>query len=352
MQRTRGKLSKRERAKILKRKRECRRRTITYIMAPICLVIFGILAYGFILFNRLNIYELDINNLEISNEHAGYTNIALFGVDSREGHLLAGALTDTIMIASLNNQTNEVRISSVYRDTLLKMNDGSFNKINAAYAFGGPEQAIATLNRNLDMDIRHFITLNFDALIDLVDLAGGVEIDVQEEEINDINGHAVDIINTTERDTWGVEHAGMQTLNGVQAMAYVRIRSTAGGDFRRAERQRVVLEQVIHKAQSSGLPTLHNMVNTLFPQVATNFTFSELLRHAMNMRRYEVGETTGFPLHTNPKRLEYVGLAEVAVTLEGNVRRLHEFLFDNSYYEPSERVKQISNDIIFLTGIQ
>ena len=178
--------------------------------------------------SKIETVKLDPEELSVSEEArergTGYLNVALFGVDSREGDMEEDTRSDTIMIASLNRETLEVKISSVYRDTLLEQKDGTLNKANAAYAFGGPEDAIAMLNRNLDMDIEHYVTVNFDALIDVIDAVGGVEIDVQEEEISYICGYAMEIMDVTGRVSPGVTEPGLQTLNGVQATAYARIR--------------------------------------------------------------------------------------------------------------------------------
>ena len=113
----------------------------------------------------------------------GYTNIALFGVDSRDGNLGKGNRTDCIIVASLNNETKEIKMVSVYRDTLLDLSEGTYQKCNAAYSYGGPVQAINMLNMNLDLDIQDYVTVDFGAIADAIDLLGGVEIDVKEEEV-------------------------------------------------------------------------------------------------------------------------------------------------------------------------
>lgn len=304
---------------------------------------------------KIDTVKLDADKLNISKEAkergTGYLNVALFGVDSREGELNKDTRSDTIMIASLNRETLEVKIVSVYRDTLLQQSDDTLNKANAAYSFGGPEGAIAMLNENLDMDIEHYVTVNFNALIDVIDAVGGVEIDVQPEEINYINGYATEIIKVTGKDSIGVTEAGPQTLNGVQATAYSRIRYTAGDDFKRTERQREVLTKVIEKLQGASLTQINKIIDKVFPEVSTNFTLTEILDYALDAFDYKLGETTGFPFDKSTDTLNKIGSVVIPVTLESNVKQLHEFLFGSSEgYSPSATVSTISSNIVAKAG--
>lgn len=304
---------------------------------------------------KIETVKLDADKLNISKEAkergTGYLNVALFGVDSREGELNKDTRSDTIMIASLNRETLDVKIVSVYRDTLLQQSDDTLNKANAAYSFGGPEGAIAMLNENLDMDIEHYVTVNFNALIDVIDAVGGVEIDVQPEEINYINGYATEIIKVTGKDSVGVTEAGPQTLNGVQATAYSRIRYTAGDDFKRTERQREVLTKVIGKLQGASLTQINKIIDKVFPEVSTNFTLTEILDYALDAFDYKLGETTGFPFDKSTDTLNKIGSVVIPVTLESNVKQLHEFLFGSSEgYSPSATVSTISSNIVAKAG--
>ena len=173
----------------------------------------------------------------------------------------------------------------------MEQKDGSLNKANAAYSFGGPEDAIAMLNKNLDMNIEHYVTVNFDALIDVVDAVGGIEIDVQEEEIPYICSYALEIMDVTGRESAGVTEPGVQTLNGIQATAYARIRYTAGDDFKRAERQREVLTRIIEKLQGASVSQLNKIIDSVFPQVSTSFSSIELLGFASNAMNYNIVDT-------------------------------------------------------------
>ena len=304
--------------------------------------------------SKIEKIEIDADNLNISEEAreqrergTGYFNVALFGVDSREGTMEEGTLSDTIMIASLNRETLEVKIASIYRDTLLEQKDGSYNKANSAYAFGGPEAAVAMLNKNFDMDIDHYVTVNWAALIHVIDAVGGVEIDVQPEEVNLITGYATEIIKSTGIDSMGVFEPGPQVLNGVQATAYCRIRYTTGDDFRRTERQREVLTKVVEKLQHVKLSKLNKIIDKVFPMVATNFTIGEIVDYAKDAFDYQLTETGGFPEDTSFATLSGIGSVVIPTTLESNTIKLHKFLFGEDGYTPSSTVTTISDNIAY-----
>ena len=135
--------------------------------------------------------------------HRRDTNVALFRLDSRDGELSGGVRSDSIMIVSINNKTGDVKIISVYRDTLLKQQDGSYEKANAAYSFGGPQEAVAMLNWNLDLDITKYASVNFNSLADIIDILGGVEVELTSEEIFWLNGYAAETSQVVgRRDTY------------------------------------------------------------------------------------------------------------------------------------------------------
>ncbi len=300
----------------------------------------------------LDAEELNMSISEEARERGtGYLNVALFGVDSREQNMDEGTLSDTIIIASLNRETLEVKMASVYRDTLLLQSDGSLNKANSAYSFGGPEGAVTMLNKNLDLDIEHYVTVDFDALIDVVDAVGGVDIDVQEEEISYICGYATEIMEVTGRLSPGVTEPGLQTLNGVQATAYARIRYTLGDDFKRTERQRDVLMKIIQKLQGASLGQINQIIDSVFPKVSTNFTITEIFDYALDAFDYQVGETTGFPFDKTTDTLNGIGSTVIPVTLESNVEMLHKFLYGDSIsYTASSTVSSISSQITGKAG--
>lgn len=294
--------------------------------------------------DKLSIYE------DLQYEEKGYLNVALFGVDTRATDTSMGTRSDTIMIVSVNLETKEVRISSVYRDTLLQQSDGTYNKANAAYSYGGAEEAIALLNKNLDLDIQHYVTVDFAALVNVIDAVGGIEIEVTEEEIPYINGYAVEIIQNTGVDTWAVTAPGYQNLTGVQATAYARIRYTAGDDFKRAERQRTVLLKLAEKLQTCDLSTLVNIIDEVFPMVETNFTMTEIIMYAKDIAKFQIGQTDGFPFEKDTMSYGSAGDSVIALTLEYNVIQLHQFLFPDLEYTPSETVMAIDAELGWIHG--
>ena len=318
----------------------------------------GILASKLSKIDRVNLNPEELNvsveakeTKKTRERGTGYLNVALFGLDSRDDGLGEGNRSDTIMIASLNRETLEVKISSVYRDTLLEQKDGTLDKANAAYSYGGPEDAIALLNRNLDMDIEHYVAVNFNALIDVIDAVGGIEIDVQKEELSYICGYATEIMKVTGKMSPGVTEPGRQVLNGVQATAYARIRGTLGDDFRRTERQRDVLTRIVEKLQSASIMQLNAVIDQIFPEVSTNFTLAEILDYAQDAFEYKLGETIGFPFDKTTDTLSNIGSVVIPVTLEDNVKKLHQFLFGDSegYMVPSA-VSSISDKIVAKAG--
>ena len=275
----------------------------------------------------------------------GYTNVALFGVDSRDGNLGKGNRTDCIIVASLNNETKEIKMVSVYRDTLLDLSDGTFQKCNAAYSYGGPVMAINMLNKNLDLDIQDYVTVDFGAIADAIDLLGGVEIEVTEAELPYINQYIPETAASAGKETAYIESAGLQLLDGTQATTYARIRSTAGGDFTRTERQRTVIEKMVEKAKKADLVTINNIINKVFPQVSTSFTLSEILNYALAYSEYTLVGNMGFPAEKSTDTISGFGSIVIPEDLTSNVSKMHDFLFGTTGYQPSSTVTSLSADI-------
>lgn len=300
--------------------------------------------------SKIETTSIDTDKLSISSEvehEEGYTNIALFGLDSREGDLGKGNRSDTIMVASLNNETKEVKLVSIYRDTLLQLDDGSYNKANAAYSFYGPEGAISMINKNLDMNIEKYVTVNFNALVDVIDAVGGLDIEMTAEEVGHMNNYCVETSEVTGQDYTRIEPevAGTYHLNGVQAVSYSRIRYTAGGDFERASRQRHVLELIAEKAQSMNLSTINKIIDDVFPQISTNFTLTEMVSYAADFAAYKLGDSMGFPADNTTGMLNEVGSVVIPDTLTSNVTQVHQFLFGNDGYTVSSTVQGIEGGI-------
>ena len=332
-----------------------RRRIIIFVIEIIILVIAVFVLYTVLSGTKSG--KLDLNDDEIiinskvkeaeETTMKGYRNIALFGVDSTTGALTKNTRSDTIMIASINQDTGECRLVSVFRDTYLNLSNDSYNKCNAAYAKGGPEMAISMLNMNLDLNITDFVTVGFAGLTDTIDALGGVYIDVDDSEISHLNNYQLCIAEDLKRSYTPVSSTGYQLLDGLQATGYCRIRYTAGDDFKRAERQREVLSAVADQAKKASLPQLTETANAVFDKVYTSLDLSEIVEMLGNVTTYYISETAGFPQESNRAtgRIGSKGSCVIPVSLEDNVRWLHQFLFDDSNYEPSDDVKRCSEKI-------
>lgn len=296
-----------------------------------------------------SVNELSEETLETMEE---YTNIALFGLDTRQaGSLGKGNRSDTIMVASINNKTKDVKIVSLYRDSYLNLANDKYRKCNEAYSIGGPEQAVAMLNMNLDLKIDYYMSVDFLAVSEVVDLLGGIEIDVDEYEIEHLNNYTVETSKVTGKSTNKLKSTGLQTLDGVQATSYCRIRYTAGDDFKRTERQREVLEAIAAKAKTLTPTKLDEIVKKVFPMCATNMTVDQLLAIAADGLAYNIVETTGFPFEVVTDSVGSAGSCVIPVDLEANVKQLHQTLFDATDYTPTEKVVEISNKIKNDTGV-
>lgn len=320
------------------------------------IIVLLILALGLFLFVKLGRMERVslkdiITNAGVASQ-TGYQNIVIYGVDSREGELTKDSHSDTIVICSINKKTKEIRMASVYRDTYLDNTNGEYRKATECYYFGGPERSINMLNKNLDLDIQDYVTVNFNAVVQAVDLIGGIDLEITEEELQWLNGYQVENEAVTGAPIEQLTSAGYQHLNGNQTLAYCRIRYTEGYDFKRTERQRTVLTKIFEKAKSQGITTLLSLVDTMLPSISTSLSNAELVSLATGISSYTLGENTGFPFNQMPADLSSAGDCVVPVNLADNVSRLHAFLFDVEGYVPSDTVQEISDTIIYNTGIQ
>lgn len=281
----------------------------------------------------------------------GYHNIAPFGVDARDGQLGRGTRSDTIIIASINLDTQEIKLVSVFRDTYLNLSNDTYNKCNAAYAQGGPEQAISMLNMNLDLDITDYVTVGFGGLIDSIDALGGIEMEIQDAEISHLNNYQLTMAEELGVDYTPIEHSGKQLLNGMQATAYCRIRYTKGDDFRRAERQRDVLTAMVEKAKEASVSSLKEMVTAILPEVETSLGVNDIVSVLGTVAGYNVVASDGFPFEDGRvgATVGSKGSCVIPVDLTDNVTALHELLYPGTEYQPSQQVHSISLEIAALT---
>ncbi len=311
-----------------------------------------------------NFKAKDVENEELSKETkdvlSKYTTIALFGLDNRENNSYSSGNSDVIMLARIDDKTKEVRLVSVYRDTFLKMadldNPEAYSKANAAYAVGGPEQAVRMLNTNLDLDIAEYVSFDFNAVAEAVDILGGVEIEITEEECVHLNNYCIETSEVTGKSYDQLPGAGTYNLNGVQAVSYGRIRYTAGDDFKRTERQRLVVNKMVEKALKSDVGTINDLIDAVFPQIKTSLDKMELIDMAMDAFHYKLGESRGFPFDLRNKVIDISYQQSdadcvVPKDLASNVKQLHDFLFGTTSYTVTDSVQGISDEIIYRTGV-
>lgn len=346
-----------------------KRRKVLFILEIIVLFLFigGLYVYGQISakLDKIDIQETDLQEQDIvTNDQApqmtGYTTYALFGLDHRSrNEKLNTENSDTIIIASINNDTKAVKLVSVYRDTLLNVKDDTYSKANAAYALGGPAQAVNMLNTNLDLNITDYVSIDFDALVTVVDCLGGLDIPLSYAEIVHMNNYCVETAEETGKSYTPVELpepkpedqeaiVGTYHLNGVQATSYCRIRYTASLDMGRTERQRRVIQMIVDKAKKAGLSTIFDIMDQVFPMVKTSVSKTEILKLIPAMIGYCIDETTGFP--QDYKFATVKGSVIVPTTLDSNVLKLHQFLYGNTNYTPTQDVLNKSAQIAAIVG--
>ena len=356
----RPKMTKKQMQK--KRAKKRKGKIIAFVFELLLLCIIVVFGYSVSKLQKINYNPIAKENILIndvkSDEIKGYTNIALFGVDARDKEpesLIKDAHSDAIIIASINNKTKDVKLISVYRDTCLlstvPSSSGSdiYRKATETYYFGGPEAAINMLNTNLDMDITDYVTVNFEALIETIDLLGGIDLEIDENEQFYINGYMTETCEITERPYEEPTEVGNVHLTGLQATAFCRIRYGGGDDYKRTERQREVLSLMFEKAKKMDVIKLNKLIETVFPMISTSLSSSELISMASSVMSYNLVDTTGFPFDKKTKTISE-GDCVFAVSLESNVEKLHEYMFGDTDYKVSDTVNNISNVLINKTG--
>ena len=337
---------------VKKKKKRFKKRVLLFIDLILLIILAG---FGYFIYitsktqldtsGDSSIVTNDLNSEEIG----GYRNIAIFGVDSRDNALEKSTHSDTIVIASINRKTKDIKLASIYRDTYVDIPDNGFNKINAAYFKGGYPLALNTINTNFDLDVKEYVTVNFNSVVKVIDLLGGITLDITKEELKYVNGYTKELNQINGTDVGKLKSAGTQLVNGTHATAYARIRYTSGGDFKRAERQRIVIQKIFEKAKSSDLLTINAIVNEIFPQIYTNLDSLDMLALAKDILSYNIVDETGFPFENVAeyyKKVSYV----FPVDLSANVSELHKFLFGDEAYVPSAKVQETSNKILEITG--
>lgn len=350
--------SKRSAKKKSKKKNGRGLRVALIVVLILVLGIGGVLAAGMVVvkntLDNVGRIELDPNligiNPQVDEELKNYRNVAILGIDARDMSDDTGVRSDAIIVASINKETKEIKMFSVYRDTMLYQGEEiGLDKVTHAYSYGGPTKVLYTLNKNLDLNIKEVVVVNWKSVADTVDALGGIDIDIQESEINEMNKYILD----TQRNIGGskalIESAGKQTLNGNQAVTYARIRKDAAtGDYRRNERMKIVVKETFNEAKKLDPKAIKKISKDILPQVKTNMSTSDMMGMALKLTSYTMTDSVGFPYdHRDYNGAAFYG---VPVTLSSNVTKLHEQFFGQSGYEPTEEVANISANISAHTG--
>ena len=315
--------------------------------------------------------NIDVNEGIDIDVLSGYTNIALFGLDSRYGELEQGVRSDTIIIVSINEETKEVKMCSVYRDNYLRVvkNDGTtfYGKVNSAYAYGGAEAAVKTLNQNLDLNITDYASVNLEGIAKIIDMLGGIDVNITSTEKYWINQYLTETRKITGMYSPDVYTYGDVHLDGLQAAAFCRIRYTTfiapdgtkyNDDFGRTARQRYVIAQLVDKAKAAGLTKVLDIVDEVFngdmELIKTSIPYDELLDMIPILLDFEITGQAGFPTTYTCPDVNFTN-GESSVVAQGfsyNVTKLHQFLFGDYDYEPSKVVQGISESLLGITRVE
>lgn len=360
--------SRRRAAPSKRRSSRRKRRTRSLILLAVELVVAVVLVFvlrGFLTATKVG--KVKLNEAEIkgnmnegvvtNSELDGYRNIALFGVDSTKGALNKATRSDSIIIASIKEDSGDVKLCSVYRDTYLDIGDGIYGKCNGAYAKGGPTQAINMLNRSLDLNITDFITIGFGGLTKAIDSLGGITLNIPQNMITALNNYQISMVGKTDdgihytaqsgKDYKPITQAGEQLVNGLQATAYCRVRYIEGNDFARAQHQREVIMKTLEKAKSANPAKLEAIANDVFGQTYTSLDIKEILQILSHIGNYQIVDQTGFPNQEQLKvgNIGKAGSCVVPTDLASNVSWVHQFLFGTENYQVSEEIRKVSEQI-------
>lgn len=327
------------------------------IVVVLLLLLIAVFAYVLSITSKLDREDTDGKNFAISEqadkELDGYRNIAILGSDARKGEGYDGSRTDAVIILSIRRIDGRVKMISVMRDSYLKMRDKEknvvFDKLTHAHAYGGGINTVATLNKNLDLNIREYVVFNWKAVADTVDCLGGIRVNVKSNEIGDLNHWGPETGRNVGRKYKKIKHTGVQTLSGVQATTYCRIRKNSGGDTGRAKRYKKVMAGVLRKAVTSP-GKLGTLSNKVMPKVRTNMTQFQVATLMLRSPMLDMEKGVSWPKTFYGGVIGGVWYA-VPATLSTNVKWLHRKAFDQNGFSQSGSVSKISAEIVNRTGI-
>ena len=291
-------------------------------------------------------------NPQVDSDLRNYRNIALLGIDARDMSSDENVRSDAIIIASINKETNEIKMFSIYRDTMLDLGDNSpgLDKVTHGYFYGGPTKMLYAINKNLDLNVKEVVVVNWKSVADTVDALGGLDINIKDSEIKEMNKYIQDTYKNIGGSNAKIETAGKQTLNGNQAVTYARIRKdSVDGDYRRNERMKIVVKAAFKKAAKMDTKALKKISNEILPEIKTNMSSADMMDMVLKLNSYEMTDSVGWPYDVGS--WSHGGWYGPPVTLSSNVTKLHEQFFGQEGYTPTQDVQNISKRISAKTGL-
>ena len=299
----------------------------------------GAFSYTFYQLSKINTTKISKTDVDLGikpkvavkeeEDASKIVNIALFGLDRKD--MSEASRSDSIMILSIDQKNKKIKISSVMRDTYVEIKDHGQTKINHAYAYGGPQLAIRTLNENFNLDIRDYVTVDFFILEKLVDSIGGVTLDVKQDHIDQLNGLQAGIAKIENKLITPITKSGLQTLNGLQAVAYSRIRYDAGDDYGRTERQRMVLSAMLTKIQTVGVTEFPSVVSKILPFTETSMNNIDIMKlgtKVITASRMTL-EQSRFPVDGYSTGKTINGIWYLVADMKATVDQLHKFIYQD-----------------------
>jgi LCP family protein required for cell wall assembly len=308
------------------------------IFIIIALVGGGTFGYTFYQLSKIKTIKISKTDVDLGikpsvavkeEESSEIINIAFFGLDRREAS--EASRSDSIMILSIDQKNKKLKISSVMRDTYVQIKDHGQTKINHAYAYGGPQLAIRTLNENFNLDIRDYVTVDFFILEKLVNSVGGVTLDVKQDQIGQLNGLIAGIAKIENKPTTPITKSGLQTLNGLQVVAYSRIRHEAGDDYARTERQRMILTAMLTKIQSVGVTEFPTVVSNILPFTETSMNSIDVLKLGTKVISSNTMtlDQARFPVDGYSTGKTIGGVWYLVADMKATVEQIHKFIYEN-----------------------
>lgn len=358
---------KRQKRSEKQKKAKKRRRRLIAIVALEAILLTAALAFIWVIskYDTIQKPNWGKNNVErntamdeqvIEEMKKGYTDIMVFGVDAGST-LDGGSGADVNILVHINNDTGEIKLVSFYRDLYLNTGGSNFRKLTDIYRRDGAEGALGAINMNMDLHVDQFVTVNWESIAETINRLGGIDVNVPDVMISQMNGYITETVKTTGIGSRQLKKGGLQHLDGIQTVAYCRIRKInvpgySAGDYGRTERQREVIGLLLQKVKTCSLQQLSDITDVMLPNILTNVEFKDILGMLGNVFKYNIADSSGYPFN-QVSAGEDVSYAVYSSNMLGDVDQLHRYLYgDDTGYEVSEHVKNVANKLYNIPGIR